>query len=75
MAYRVQVCLGGESVGARVAAIWSWIDHQKIDPPVFRYRMTDDEIVLQLDFTRPNDAEAFREHFGCAILGLKRMID
>jgi hypothetical protein len=67
MAYTVEVRLDGERVSMHVAAIWKWIEVRKIEPPVFRYRMTDEDVMLRLEFGRSTDAAEFREHFGMCL--------
>lgn len=48
--------------------IWRWVECQKIEPPIFRYRMMDESVVLRLDFNRLTDAARFREDFAGAML-------
>ena len=67
MEYTVQVCLEGDRVRMRVSEIWKWVDHRKIEPPVFRYRMTAAAVVLRLDFNRLSDATTFRKDFAAVL--------
>ena len=75
MAYTVQLDLSGDSFATQVAEIWSWVDRQKIEPPTFRYRMTDCDVVLRLDFSRLADAVAFGEAFAAAKLEFEQSAD
>lgn len=67
MEYTVQVDLNGERVAPRIAEIWRWVKDQKIEPPMFRYRMTDEGVVLRLEFHRLSHASSFRMHFAGAM--------
>jgi len=70
--YTVQVCLDGDKLAARVSEIWEWLDRQQVEPPVFRYRMTTEDVVLRLEFKILSDAAAFGEAFRGAVLGVTR---
>jgi hypothetical protein len=45
------------------------------EPPVFRYRMTSEDVVLRLDFKTLGDAAAFGEDFGGGVLGINLAAD
>jgi hypothetical protein len=68
--YTVQVCLDGTKLAASVSEIWEWLDRRQVEPPVFRYRMTTEDIVLRLDFKTLSDAATFGEAFRGAVLGV-----
>ena len=75
MLYTVQVCLDGDNLAASVAKIWEWLDRREVEPPVFRYRMTSEDVALRLDFKTLGDATAFGKDFGGGVLGIKLATD
>ena len=75
MLYTVQVCLDGDNLAASVSKIWEWLDRRGVEPPVFRYRMTSEDVVLRLDFKTLGDAAAFGEDFGGGVLGINLAAD
>jgi hypothetical protein len=71
----VQVCLDGDNLSASISKIWEWLDRREVEPPIFRYRMTRENVVLRLDFKTLGDAAAFGDDFNGAVLGVKQTAD
>jgi hypothetical protein len=70
--YTAQVCLDGDKLSASISKIWEWLERREIEPPIFRYRMTSENVVLRLDFKNSADAAAFRDDFDGAVLGVQQ---
>jgi hypothetical protein len=68
--YTVQVRVDGDNVAAEMSEIWEWLDQNQVDPEVFRYRMTAEDVRLRIEFGALSEASAFAEAFSGSILGV-----
>ncbi len=71
MLYTVQIRLDGGNFAADMAEMREWLDRQKLEPDVFRYRMFAERVLVRVDFKTSADAAAFAEAFAGSVAGLE----
>ena len=59
----VEVRRDGDGLAEPMADIRTWLDHQRIQPSVFRLSLTPGATVFHLEFKAASDAEAFAQAF------------
>jgi hypothetical protein len=62
--YIVEFRHEGDGLAEPMAQIRTWLDHQRIQPSVFRLSLAIDGTTFRLEFKAASDAEAFAHAFG-----------
>jgi hypothetical protein len=70
--YIVEVRLGGDGLAQPMADIRTWLDHQRIQPSVFRISLMPGGTIFHLEFKAASDAEVFAQAFGGQVIGDER---
>ena len=70
--YIVEVRHGGDGLAAPMAEIRTWLDHQQIQPSVFRLSLVAGRTIFRLEFKAATDSEAFAHAFGGQFIGDER---
>ena len=66
--YVVELCQQGDGLAEPMAQIRTWLDHQQIQPSVFRLSLVPEGTVFRLEFKAASEAEAFARAFGGQVI-------
>jgi hypothetical protein len=61
--YIVEIHSDGEGLAQPMEQVRTWLDHQKIQPSVFRLSLAPGGTIFRLEFKATSDAEAFAGAF------------
>ena len=70
--YVVEFRHDGDGLAEPMADIRTWLDHQRIQPSVFRLSLMPGGTMFHLEFKTASDAEAFAEAFDGQVIRDKR---
>ena len=70
--YTVEIRHDGDGLAEPTARIRSWLDHQQIEPNVFRFSLMPEGTIFRLEFKILSEAEVFAQAFGGQVIGGER---
>ena len=70
--YIVEVRHDGDGLDGPMADIRTWLDHQRIQPSVFRLSLVLGATIFRLEFKTASEAEAFARAFAGQVIGGER---
>ena len=70
--YIVEVRHDGDGLAEPMADIRTWLDHQHVQPSIFRLSLVRGGTIFRLDFNAVSEAEAFLQAFGGRVIGGER---
>ena len=70
--YVVEFRHDGDGLAEPMADIRTWLDHQRIQPSVFRLSLMPGGTMFHLEFKAAIDAEAFAQAFAGQVIGGER---
>ena len=70
--YIVEIRQDGDGLVGPMADIRTWLDHQRIQPSVFRLSLMPGGTMFHLEFKAAIDAEAFAQAFAGQVIGGER---
>jgi len=70
--YIVEFRQNGDDLAEPMAQLRTWLDHQRIQPSVFRLSLITECTVFRLEFKALGEAEAFARAFGGQVIGGER---
>ena len=70
--YVVEFRHDGDGLAEPMADIRTWLDHQRIQPSVFRLSLMPGGTTFHLEFKGASDAEAFAQAFAGQVIGGER---
>ena len=70
--YIVEVRHNGDGLAEPMADIRTWLDHQRIQPSVFRLSLMPGGTIFHLEFRAASDAEAFARALGGQVIADER---
>jgi hypothetical protein len=73
--YVVEFRHDGDDLAEPMADIQTWLDHQRIQPGVFRLSLIPEGTIFRLEFKAMGEAEAFALAFGGQVIGVERLGD
>ena len=70
--YIVEVRHNGDGLAEPMADIRTWLDHQRIQPSVFRLSLMPEGTMFHLEFKAASDAEVFARAFDGQVIADER---
>ena len=70
--YVVEFRHDGDGLAEPMADIRTWLDHQRIQPSVFRLSLMPGSTIFHLELRTASDAEAFARAFGGQVIADER---
>ena len=70
--YVVEFRHDGDGLAEPMADIRTWLDHQRIQPSVFRLSLMPEGTIFHLEFRAASDAEALAHVFGGQVIADER---
>jgi hypothetical protein len=67
--YIVEIRHEGDGLAVPMARIRTWLDHQDIQPSVFRFSLLAGCTIFRLEFKMASDADAFARAFDGQLIG------
>ena len=67
--YIVEIRRDGDGLAEPMATIRAWLDHQRIQPNVFRLSLIAGATIFGLEFSAASHAETFARAFGAQMIG------
>jgi hypothetical protein len=68
MAYVVEIRFAAENFREVISRVRGWLNCENAQPSTFRYRLSEPESVLHVDFKVEQQARAFAQAFGGFVL-------
>jgi hypothetical protein len=65
----VEVCRKGKLLIIAMAEMRNWLDHNRVEPALFRLTMVPEGVVFRLDFTNASDAAGFAKALKGQVIG------
>jgi hypothetical protein len=70
--YIVEIGHDGDGLAEPMAQIRTWLDHEHIQPTVFRLSLLPESTIFRLEFKALSEAEAVARAFGAQVIGGER---
>ena len=68
MLHVVEIRFAGENFKEVISRVRGWLNCENAQPSTFRYQLTEPETVVHVDFEFEQQAQAFAQAFGGAVL-------
>jgi hypothetical protein len=70
MFFIAEIPVAEDDLNERMNRMRAWLDHQRVEPSVFRLSQTDDRQVVRAFFKAESEAAAFAGEFGGSVVSL-----
>ena len=70
--YAVEFFHEGDGLAEPMEQIRTWLDHEHVQPSIFRLSLVRGGKIFRLDFNAVSEAEAFLQAFGGRVIGGER---
>ena len=70
--YVAEIHHNGDGLAEPMEQIRTWLDHEHVQPSIFRLSLVRGGTIFRLDFNAVSEAEAFLQAFGGRVIGGER---